>query len=201
MAIPESVRDISSGVHRSSARPDSSPVLHLPPYDILTYFWDYRAYFDSDCLLTLPSAGSALIVRFWTGIRDRAAEAWRKHLKHWGSRGALHLKTVCQELNSPFLRCREKDNYQKRLADLLAEICRRSEEPSVVAVDQLALPEELRWLYFVSNWDYWWREFYSIARVRERLKLFARWQCLNFSVCAHPRGRVAVVFSGLVQAK
>lgn len=37
----------------------------------------------------------------------------------------------------------EENDYQKKLVAFLAEVHRRSEVPSIVAVDMLALPEHL----------------------------------------------------------
>lgn len=55
----------------------------------------------------------------------------------------MRLKTTCQEMDSPFVRCREKEDHQKRLMVLLAEARCLPEVPSVVTGDILALPEDL----------------------------------------------------------
>lgn len=46
-------------------------------------------------------------------------------------------------MDSPFVQCLEEDDYQKRLAVLLAEVRSRPEVPSAVANDLLALLEYL----------------------------------------------------------
>lgn len=48
-----------------------------------------------------------------------------KVLKALRSSSALTLKTAFRERYSPFIPCREENENQKWLADLLAEICRR----------------------------------------------------------------------------
>lgn len=97
-------------------------------------------------------------------------------MKHWDGHGALQQKAPCQKINSPFFRCREEDDYQKSLAVLLAEVQRRLEVPSVVAIDVLALPEDLSQLYFVSNRAYSSRELHFEAQVREQQNLLAGWR-------------------------
>lgn len=46
-------------------------------------------------------------------------------------------------MDSPIVRCREEDEYQKKMAILLAEIRRSSDVQSVVAIDLLAFPDGL----------------------------------------------------------
>lgn len=124
-------------------------------YDITTYIRDYRAFFDTIRFLMLPSAWAVLVVPFESRLRDNAAEAWQKRLKHCGGRGALELQAACQKVVSPFVRCREKDDYQKGLETLLAEVRRRPKVPSVVTIAALELSENLFRLYFISNRAYW----------------------------------------------
>lgn len=49
-------------------------------------------------------------------------------------RGALVLQEACREMKSPYVRSHVEDDYQKRLATLLAKVRRHSEVPGVVAV-------------------------------------------------------------------
>lgn len=58
---------------------------------------------------------------------------------------------ACRELGSSFIRCREEDDYQKKLATLLAEIRRLAKVPRVDAINLLAFPENLGRFYFISN--------------------------------------------------
>lgn len=46
-------------------------------------------------------------------------------------------------MDSPFVRCREEDDYQHRLVVLLVEVCRHPEVLGVVADDPLTLLEDL----------------------------------------------------------
>lgn len=55
---------------------------------------------------------------------------------------------------SPFARCREKDDYQKILAVLLADVQHRPKVPNVVAIDLLALPDDVSKVYFTCNRAY-----------------------------------------------
>lgn len=43
--------------------------------------------------------------------------AWRHHFNHWSDRGAYDLKYV-GVLGMNFIRCREEENYQPRVANL-----------------------------------------------------------------------------------
>lgn len=86
------------------------------------------------------------------------------------------------------VQCWEDHNFHKWLAVLLAEEQRRPEVPSVVSVDLLALPEDLRQLYILSNRTFWLREFGFEAQVREWPNLLAG--CRNvelFSICTSER--------------
>lgn len=67
----------------------------------------------------------------------------RKRCKHWVGRRALQLKAAYHEMDSPFVPCREEDDYQKGLAVLLVKVLRRPEVQSVVAADLLALLKAL----------------------------------------------------------
>lgn len=96
-----------------------------------------------------------------------------------GGHGALHLKLGSQETDSLFVQWRKEDDYQKRLAVLLAEIRGRPAVPSVVTVNLLPLLEDLCRLYFMSNRSYWWPKFHFEARVWERQNLLAGWQNLE----------------------
>lgn len=123
----------------------------LPPHNITTYLPDYKTYFDKARFSKLSSTGSALSFPFGTAVRDTAAGLWRRRWKHWCDRVALRLQVACQNMDSPFVRCREEGGFQKSLPASLAEVRRCSEVPNVVAVDLLALPENLDPLYFLSH--------------------------------------------------
>lgn len=66
----------------------------------------------------------------------------------------MQLKAACEEMDSPFIRRQEENDYQKRLEVLLAVVRRRPELPSVVAFDWLALLQDLSQVYVMSNQPY-----------------------------------------------
>lgn len=82
-----------------------------------------------------------------------------------GRRGSnLQLQASFWEMELLFVRSREAEEYQNRFSTMLTEVCRRQEMASSV-VDLLALPEDFRRFYFVSNRTYWSCEF--LFEVRE----------------------------------
>lgn len=92
-----------------------------------------------------------------------------------GWSGALELQLACREMDSPFVRCHEKDDHQQGLVTLLAGVRRRTKVPRVVAIDLLAFLESLGRLYFIFSRVYWSREFHFEVRVRDSQKVFAGW--------------------------
>lgn len=84
---------------------------------------------------------------------------------------------------STFVRCREEDIYQQRLAFLLAYLCRRPEILTVVPPNLMALPKGFVHLYYVFYRSYWAREFFFRSRVRVRQKIFGGYHNIElFSV-------------------
>lgn len=149
-----SALDSSSGGGCLSVGCNSSTVRYLPPYELKTYLQEYAAHFDIDRLVSLPSAGTTLIVPLGEGVRDTAAVLWRRCCKHSGGRGALRLRAGFQEMDSPFVRFQGEEYYRGRLTVLRDEVWCRLEVPSVVAVDPSALTQDLGQVYFVLNRAY-----------------------------------------------
>lgn len=75
-----------------------------------------------------------------------------------------------------FVRCREENEYRKKLEALLADVRSRSVVPIAVPVVRLALLENLGVLYFESDRAYWSREFYFEARIPKCQRCFGGWQ-------------------------
>lgn len=104
------------------------------------------------------TVGAVLVVLLGLGLCNAMDKAWRNRWRQcggWRGRGAQHLQTTCREIDAPFVRCRKKYDCQKRLSSMVAEVCRRLEVPTVVAVDLQVFPENLGRLYIFSNRDYW----------------------------------------------
>lgn len=75
-------------------------------------------------------------------------------------------------MDSLFLRCREEDDYQRRLADLLADVHHRRELRTIEGTELFVLLQYLRRLHFLARSAYWARAFHFKARVLEGQKLF-----------------------------
>lgn len=69
-----------------------------------------------------------------------------------------------------------EEEYQCRLAGLLADVRRLPEVPNIVATDLLVLAENLVRLYVLARRTNAEREFYFEERVCKRQQLFAGWQ-------------------------
>lgn len=152
--MPATAQASSSGGCQSAGRVDTLLFCYPSPYDVTTYIKDFSSYFETQRLLMLPTSGSALTVPFGPGSGNKAIGTCRKRWKHWDGRDASTLKAECREMDSPFVRCREEDDYQQRLEALLAEVRDRFTVPTLVATDLFCLAEDLCHLYFVANSSY-----------------------------------------------
>lgn len=125
------------------------------PYNVSSYDKDLSSYFDTERFSMIPTSGSALTAPLVSGDRDRAVATLRKKWKNCCGRGAPTLRAACREMDSPLVRCREKDGYQQRLAALLAVARRRSTVPTVLTFDLIRLAENLGHRCFVAGRPYW----------------------------------------------
>lgn len=69
-------------------------------------------------------------------------------------------------MDSTLVRCHEAERYQQRLATLLAQVGRRSAEPTLVTTDLLYLAEDLVHGYLAANRPYCSKKFSFEARVK-----------------------------------
>lgn len=120
--MPDSAQGRSSGGGRCLAERDSSPFWYPHLCDFTSYLRDYGVYFDTVRFSKIPSAKAVQVMPFVTGVCDTTAGTWLKRWKHREGLIALNLQAAYQVLNSSFVRCREKDGYQKRLTTLLPEV-------------------------------------------------------------------------------
>lgn len=67
------------------------------------------------------------------------------------ARGASKLREAYWKMDSWFARCGTKDEYKKRLVNVLEEVNRLTKVPHVITIDLLALSESLYPLYFKFN--------------------------------------------------
>lgn len=92
-------------------------------------------------LSMLSSAGADLIVHFRAVVRDKAAGALRKRWKYWDRRVALELQATCWKMESPLVRCREEDEYEKKFSPVLGEVHRHFKVVHDESIYLLTLPE------------------------------------------------------------
>lgn len=111
--MPASAQASLSGGRWSSGSRNESPVRYPPPYDDTSYIRDYAVDFDLTLFSKLPYIGTAMVVCFVSVVCDTAVGACRKRCKHWGGSGASRSQAACLEMDSPFLRCVEKDEHQR----------------------------------------------------------------------------------------
>lgn len=123
-----------------------------------------------------------MVVPYRLRVRNTATGAWQKRWESWVGRGASGLRAARSELDSPFVRCREADEYQRLLAGLLADVRCLPGVPTLVATDLFVFIEDLKRLYVLANRAYWTWWFYFEARVRERQKLLAGWHNEELSI-------------------
>lgn len=106
-------------------------------------------------------------------MRDTAAGVWWKGWKRWDGCSALNLRWTCLEMNSLFVWLLKENDCQTRFATLLSGVCRHPKVSLVGSVDPLAFPENLGWLFFISDRGKWSREFHSDVLVQQHQKLLA----------------------------
>lgn len=63
----------------------------------------------------------------------------------------MELSTASVKLDSPFMRCHEREDYQRLLALLLVEMHWHPEAPTEVHLDYLPLPKDFELLYYMAS--------------------------------------------------
>lgn len=154
---------------------DDSQGRYPPPYEVTTYLQTFLSYFDAFRFSMLPRTGSPFSVLPGSELQDKVAGTRRKNWEHRRGRGAVKLKTACRKMDYPYVRCWKRNDYQQRLAALLAGVHPYPTVPTAVITDLLCLPADLKHFYFVGICAYWLQEFYFEARSRSRRSAFSGW--------------------------
>lgn len=140
-AAPISAQACSSSWHGSSGTEDESPAPYRPPYDVTTYVCDFAACFDTARLSKRSNVGMVVVVLYGPGVPDTSVSAWRKKKKALERSRSFRFAGCLLQKRLVFVRCWENDAYQRQFVGLLAGVRRRPEEPTIVGMDPLVLPE------------------------------------------------------------
>lgn len=108
--------------------------------------------------------GVAFVAAYGLVSCDIVVSVWCRWWKPWSERGLLWLSAASADMESPLVRCREEEGYQRRPALLLAEVLQSPKVLTFVTPDLLVLPKNFEHLYLAMNHSYWALEFYLVNR-------------------------------------
>lgn len=115
----------------------------------------YASYFNTSRMSMLPYIWAALLVFYGPSVRDTANAKFQKRCRYSVGRGVFNLQVVCWEMDLQLVWFCAKDDYWKRLATSLEDVCYYQKQQRVVSSDNFALLKNLCRVYFILNQIYW----------------------------------------------